>query len=69
VQSILALIPASSNGWEQGAATGTVSVNYIGSFHITDPGAGWSTGLAAPQRGVANEGDILRRNQACRKID
>jgi iron complex outermembrane receptor protein len=35
--------------WEQGPASGTVSVNYVGSFHITDPSAGWNSCLVALQ--------------------
>jgi iron complex outermembrane recepter protein len=35
--------------WEDGPAMGTLSVNYIGSFHITDPAAGWTSCLAALQ--------------------
>lgn len=33
--------------WNKGPATGTVSVNYSGSFHITDPSTGFNTCLAA----------------------
>jgi iron complex outermembrane recepter protein len=35
--------------WEQGPATVSVSANYIGSFHITDPTEGWYSCLSALQ--------------------
>jgi iron complex outermembrane recepter protein len=35
--------------WERGPATATVTVNYTGSFHITDPSEGWNSCLTAIQ--------------------
>jgi len=33
--------------WDKGPATATVTVNYTGSFHLTDPSEGWNTCLSA----------------------
>lgn len=35
--------------WDKGPATATVTVNYTGSFHITDPSEGWNNCLTAIQ--------------------
>jgi iron complex outermembrane recepter protein len=35
--------------WTKGPATATFTVNYTGSFHITDPSEGWNTCLVAIQ--------------------
>jgi iron complex outermembrane receptor protein len=35
--------------WDKGPATATVTVNYTGAFHITDPSEGWNTCLVAIQ--------------------
>jgi iron complex outermembrane recepter protein len=45
--------------WEKGPATATVTVNYTGSFHITDPSEGWNTCLVAIQTSGDGYGAVI----------
>lgn len=61
--------------WDKGPATATATVNYIGSFSITDPSEGWDTCLLALQTsgdayGAATQFGVLQTlpsqwNQFC----
>jgi iron complex outermembrane recepter protein len=45
--------------WDKGPATATVTVNYTGSFHITDPSEGWNTCLVAIQTSGNGYGAVI----------
>jgi iron complex outermembrane receptor protein len=45
--------------WDKGGATATVTVNYTGSFHITDPSEGWNTCLVAIQTSGNGYGAVI----------
>jgi iron complex outermembrane recepter protein len=45
--------------WDKGPATATVTVNYTGSFHITDPSEGWNTCLVAIQTSGDGYGAVI----------
>jgi iron complex outermembrane recepter protein len=45
--------------WDKGPATATVTVNYTGSFHITDPSEGWNDCLTAIQTSGNGYGAVI----------
>jgi len=45
--------------WEKGPATATLTMNYSGAFHITDPTEGWNTCLSAIQFSGNSYGAVI----------